>query len=255
MAKTAKKRARRPVRPAKRPGKGSGKVGSVAALRGARNGSAARPEHEFVRGGRLSSRSEHEPDVPPDDFSEVGDPRKRAFLAAFSRLPHYGLAAKAANVSTVTVWKWRTRESDPVFAEAFARAFQLGIEAAEGELWRRGVDGVEVPVYQGGRLVGTKREVDTSALTFALKANYREKYGDRVEQTGPGGGPIQHEHALRVFADLPDEEVDRLYENTRLALEAAKATDAQVVDAGEPTPEQLYEAELARRKAAEGASS
>ena len=42
----------------------------------------------------------------------------------------------------------------------------------EAEAYRRAVEGVERPVYQGGRLVGTVREYSDSLLTIMLRARH-----------------------------------------------------------------------------------
>jgi hypothetical protein len=203
-----------------------------------------KPQAEFVRGARLMDTDE--PDIQPEEFTEVNDLRQRLFLAAFARVPRIGRAAKAAGVSTVTVWHWRNRPDDLAFQAAFARAYQLGIEAAEGELWRRGVEGVEKPIYQSGRMCGTVREFDTGALTFALKANYREKYGDqsKVEHGGVGGGPIQV--AQTLYVEMSNEELDRRLLNSKQIIDVTPPKQIEAAP-GEKTPEQLYAERLAAR--------
>lgn len=75
------------------------------------------------------------------------------------------------------------RERDPEFAQAWELALDTGIEELEQEAKRRALDGSD-------RL-----------LEFLLRAKrpevYRENY--RVEHTGAGGAPIQHE--VKVDAD------------------------------------------------------
>ena len=56
---------------------------------------------------------------------------------------------------------------------------------------------------QGGRMVGTKLVKSDTMLIFMLKAARPEKYRDRHELTGAGGGPIKTEDLTKV----PDAEL------------------------------------------------
>jgi hypothetical protein len=51
-----------------------------------------------------------------------------------------------------------------------ATAQQIGWASLEGEAYRRAVEGVEVPIYQQGELVGHRTEYSDSLLSLMLKA-------------------------------------------------------------------------------------
>ena len=192
-------------------------------------------------------------DLPdPPSFSEVSEPKKRLYLQALAlNGPQYGQAAKAAGVCPATGYNWRHDFEDLAFQDSLMVALKLGIEAAESEFYRRGFRGYKKPVYHQGRLVGTLREFDTTAGIFWLKGNVREKYGDRIEHSGPGGGPIE---SRSLVATLSTEElVERMRQAGEIvgqarqaALGAAIVPEVGVTTA--PTLEAAYAAVLKARQ-------
>jgi len=68
---------------------------------------------------------------------------------------------------------------DPEFAEALATAREEAADYAEYELWRRGVLGVEKPVYYQGARVGSYREYSDQLLLAQVRklrpAEWREQ--------------------------------------------------------------------------------
>lgn len=117
--------------------------------------------------------------------------KKNAFLAAYAELGTITHAAERVNVERRTVYRWR--DKDPTFAAALETASEVAAERLEQEARRRAVEGVEKPVYQGGKLVGSVREYSDTLLIFLLKGAMPDKYRDRVssEISGHGGGPLQ----------------------------------------------------------------
>ena len=103
--------------------------------------------------------------------------QQRAFLAAYPITGTIGHAAEAAGISRRSHINWIRQ---PEYAEAFAAAKDAFVESLEAEVARRARDGVEEPVYQGGKLVGTiSKKSDTLAI-FLLKANRPDKYRDEI---------------------------------------------------------------------------
>ena len=113
--------------------------------------------------------------------------RQRAredFLAALRQQPNITLAAQAANLSRQTMYEWR--EKDAAFAADWDAALEEGIDLAEAEMWRRGIEGWDEPVF--GRVakdrdgeIGTVRKHSDAMLTLALKAHRPEKFRDRAD--------------------------------------------------------------------------
>lgn len=93
-------------------------------------------------------------------------------------------ACEQANLPRQTVYQWR--DANPDFAAAWEEALEHGAEAMEDEARRRGVDGTQKPVYQGGKLVGHVQEYSDTLLIFLLKGRKPEKYRENshIEHSG-----------------------------------------------------------------------
>lgn len=142
----------------------------------------------------------------------ISNPRQRAFLAAYAVTGSVMRAAAHARIHRTLEWKWR--ENSPAFARAFAVAREISVEVLEVEAYRRAHDGVDRPVYQGGRRVGTVREYSDTLLIFLLKGLAPEKYRERFEHSGQiNVGFDQLIAALRARqapADAGDDAAQRL---------------------------------------------
>jgi hypothetical protein len=179
---------------------------------------------QFFRGARLMvSEEEAERSV----FEELPDLRQRLYLEALAEIPRLGRAAKKAGVSGIQAMAWRRK--DQVFAQAFEVAYRMGLERAEGELWRRGIEGVEKPVYQQGKLVGTVREFDTTAAMFMLRGAMPEKYREKGGPEGSGSvsvGTVNNVHV--TVGGLSTEEIEARLKQAAAALAPA----VPVIDVG-----------------------
>lgn len=131
--------------------------------------------------------------------------KKGAFLASYAETATVLHAARAAGIDRVTHYRWLA--SDPDYAQAFAQASEDAVERMEREAVRRAVEGVEEPVYQGGKLVGHINRYSDTLLIFLLKAarpdRYREKphetnvYNDNRSVSLPEGTTLDDLRALR----------------------------------------------------------
>jgi len=92
-------------------------------------------------------------------------------------------ACEAVGVSRATVWNWQEHDAD--FGMAYQQARGLADDALRREIHRRGVEGVEKPVFWQGRQVATVREYSDTLLIFQAKARMPE-YRDqsRIEHSG-----------------------------------------------------------------------
>ena len=119
--------------------------------------------------------------------------RREKFLASLAAGGSITMACKASGLPRRTAYDWR--KAQPSFALAWDEAVEAGTDLLEDEAIRRARDGVEKPIYQGGKLVGHTHEYSDTLLIFTLKARRPEKFRDnsRVELTGKDGGPIQTE--------------------------------------------------------------
>lgn len=148
--------------------------------------------------------------------------KKKKFLELFRQTGNVTTAAEAIGLNRATPYKWR--EKDPEFAAAWDMAVEEAADRLEQEAWRRAVEGVEEPVYQGGKLVGKVRKYSDTLLIFLLKGNRPEKYADRVKQeiSGPAGGPIE----MKKYESLTDDQLDALISEKIAALGKAGITGA-----------------------------
>jgi hypothetical protein len=177
----------------------------------------SRPQSDALQGAPTSSRYPppfrgaelSKPDVvalDPPAFAEVVDPKKRKWLATFAMTGNVRLSCKAVGICESTAYNWR-KDPDTPFAAALEVARRMACDRIEAEIFRRGHDGVEQPVYQNGRLVGTTREYSDTLLIFFAKGLMPERYRERHEVTGPGGGPVQLARADLATLSAADLEV------------------------------------------------
>ena len=126
---------------------------------------------------------------------------REAFLAALRFQPNITLAARAAGLSRQTMYEWA--EKDEAFAAEWVAALEEGIDLAEAEMWRRGVEGWDEPVYgrvgkdQDGE-VGTVRRHSDAMLTLALKAHRPEKYRERTDVQHSGKIEVEYTNDWRA---------------------------------------------------------
>jgi AcrR family transcriptional regulator len=141
---------------------------------------------------------------------------KKLFLEAFAG-PHPTVshAAKAAGIGRRTVYDWLERDAE--FREAFKSAEQEAFDTLEREAVRRAAEGVEEPVYAGGKQVGSIRKYSDTLLIFLLKGARPSKYRERIDVT------IQAREKAQKVADELGVSVDEVMaEAERIAAEASK---------------------------------
>ena len=99
------------------------------------------------------------------------------------------------------MYQWRAADAD--FAAAWDEALETAADRLEGEAWRRGVEGVDEPVF--GRVakdtdgqIGVIRKYSDAMLDRLLKARRPEKFRERHDVTQSGNVTV------RVVYDDPD---------------------------------------------------
>jgi hypothetical protein len=129
--------------------------------------------------------------------------RERVILAELAKGATIAEAAAAAGVGRRTAIEWR--DQDPDFKAAWEDAYETGVDLLEAEARRRARDGVEKPIYQGGKLVGYTQEYSDSILALVLQAK-RKEYRRKVALGGDEDAPpIRSESTLNLAALTPEQ--------------------------------------------------
>jgi len=123
-----------------------------------------------------------------------------AFLLAYADCGIIRLASKQAGIPRQTVYAWKDADVDG-FAERFRMADRDVDDMIEGEMFRRGYRGVEEPVYQGGKRVGTVRKYSDRLLEMLAKARMPHRFRERHEVSGVDGGPLEFTIRMETHGD------------------------------------------------------
>ncbi|MBL4788527.1 MAG: helix-turn-helix domain-containing protein [Kordiimonadaceae bacterium] len=121
------------------------------------------------------------------------------FLRAISAGKSISEAARCAEITRRTVYRWREADSD--FEAKWHAASAPDGDPLEIEALRRAIDGVDKPVYRGGSLVGHVKDYSDSMLMFLLKAKYPEKYDRRGDGAKTGANASDEQTDLEGARD------------------------------------------------------
>jgi len=139
---------------------------------------------------------------------KIDNPKKIAYLAAYSILGNVTYSAKCAGISTSTVYQWQKKDED--FMEQYAIADQAHLDYMEFEAQRRAVEGTTEDVYYQGEVVGQKTNYSDTLLRFLLEGKDPGKYGktNKIEVNNSGGGKVQVNFGIpELSKDIDMEEV------------------------------------------------
>jgi len=151
-------------------------------------------------------------------IDELVQRKKEIFLDTFGKVGNLTTAALAAGVSRSYHYRWL--EEDPEYPARYAEKVEEAADRLEAEAFRRAVIGIDEPVIHQGRLstvsdpnapggfrpLTVKKHSDV-LLIFLMKGAMPEKYRDKLEHTGRGGGPIQFQGAVLVIDGNEEEYV------------------------------------------------
>ena len=117
---------------------------------------------------------------------------KHIFIETLRATGEPAAAAAAAGFTLTTCQRHAHRDEE--FAQAGFEALQAYRATIAAEIHRRGVEGVDEPVYQGGECVGTKRKYSDALLLAHAKRHMPNEYGDKKT--------ITHNHQQQLDANL-----------------------------------------------------
>ena len=133
-----------------------------------------------------------------------------SFCLHLSRTGSVTYAAARAGLDRRSLY--RLKGEDEEFAARWEEALQLGVERLQDDAMKRALDGVERPVWRGGKQVGSVQQYDNRLMQFLLKAHRPETYGDRSRA---GTSPLPFDLAKRLAASAPRLEAHRREEAAR----------------------------------------
>ncbi len=95
--------------------------------------------------------------------------RQRRFIEALADTGSVEAAARAVNMSSVGAYLLRRHPEAKSFRKAWEAALALGVQRIEDVAMERALNGVEVPVYAYGKIIGTRRVYNDRLLMFMLR--------------------------------------------------------------------------------------
>ena len=128
----------------------------------------------------------------PEDYGFPSNPdatqvrsweRQELFLVALAASGSVGAAAAESGVSLGTVDSWGSRDTQG-FKKRKELALQQYLGVVEREIHRRGIEGIEKPVFWKGVQVATVKEYDPQLLMFRAKRiepAYRDNFPAPVQ--------------------------------------------------------------------------
>lgn len=123
-----------------------------------------------------------------------------AFLTEFAECGLIRRACRIAGISRTLVYEWRAH--DPDFAARYKLAREDADDVIRGEIHRRGVDGWDEPVYQGGQKVGVIRRYSDNMLKLLAQSRMQE-YRDKLDVTSGNEALGAHGSIEKIIND-PD---------------------------------------------------
>ncbi len=146
------------------------------------------------------------PDVSAGDNLTRGErtllTRQGIFLEAFARLGNISGAARETHILRKSHYDWM---QDATYAARFREAEKVAGDALVQEARRRALQGVDRPVFQGGRHVGSVTEYSDTLLMFLMKGAMPNVYRERYIAPDPDAAALDHGLSERQRQLLMDE--------------------------------------------------
>ncbi len=141
--------------------------------------------------------------------------RQRRFIEALADTGSVKAAARAVNMSAEGAYHLLRQPGAESFRGAWQTALDLGVQRIEDVAMDRALNGVEMPVYSYGQLVGTRTSYNDRLLMFMLRNRAPERFTDGRGAKGLGG--------LNAIGKM---EMERLKKQWRAEWEAERAQSA-----------------------------
>lgn len=103
---------------------------------------------------------------------------QQAFIEALADTGSVKAAARLVDRSERSAYQLRRHPEGAEFAAAWDAALQHGVARIEDVAMDRALNGVEVPVYSYGKLVGTRRSYNDRLLMFILRNRAPDRFAE-----------------------------------------------------------------------------
>lgn len=104
--------------------------------------------------------------------------RQRQFIEALADTGSVDAACRAVDMSQPGAYLLRRQPGAESFRAAWEKALELGVQRIEDVAMDRALNGVEVPVYSYGKLVGTRTAYNDRLLMFMLRNRAPGRFAD-----------------------------------------------------------------------------
>ncbi len=95
--------------------------------------------------------------------------RQQRFIEALADTGSVRAAAHGVNMTPESAYQLRRHAEAASFRQAWEAALALGVQRLEDVAMERALQGVDVPVYHFGQIVGTRRVYNDKLLMFLLR--------------------------------------------------------------------------------------
>ena len=104
--------------------------------------------------------------------------RQRDFIEQLADLGSVRAAGNAVSMTPESAYQLRRHPNAQEFRKAWEAALKLGVQRLEDIALDRALNGVEVPVYSYGKLVGTRRVYNDRLLMFLLRNRAPKRFAE-----------------------------------------------------------------------------
>lgn len=126
--------------------------------------------------------------------------REGLFLDVLRSTGNISAAARAAGVNRQTAIAHK--KNVPTFSDQWDNALEESLDALEGELRRRALEGTEKPVYYAGKECGSTVNFNDNLGMFLLKSRRSQVYGEEPTKNSRGNNDGKGESARERLLTL-----------------------------------------------------
>ncbi|MBU6266902.1 MAG: hypothetical protein KGN34_05125 [Sphingomonadales bacterium] len=152
--------------------------------------------------------------------------RQQRFIEALADLGSVRAAAHAVNMTPEGAYLLRRHPEAHEFRAAWEAALALGVQRLEDIAMDRALNGVEVPVYAYGNIIGSRTVYNDALLMFLLRNRAAHRF---FADNANGNDVATRSHLARLKREWRAEwEAEKRHEDERAGEEALARIDAKL---------------------------